>query len=505
MAMDPRTRALLEAPIGRTLLRLALPNVVVMVVQSAIGLIETYFVAKLGTDALAGITLVFPILMLVQMVSAGAMGGGILSAIARALGSGKREEANRLVWHAVAIALTLGFATTGLALVGGPFLYKLMGGSGASLAAAMTYSNIVFAGAILLWLYNSLAAIIRGAGNMILPASVTAIGAAMLLPLSPSLIFGWGFLPQLGIAGGAVAVLFFYALGSVVFVIYLWSGRDVLRPQWRPARLRWAPMADILRVGALSSLISVSTNIIIGTATGFAGRFGAAAVAGYGTGARLEYVLVPLVFGLGTPLATMVGTAIGAGQRARALRVTWTGAAIAAVLTEAIGIAAALAPQAWLGLFSSDAADERDGHAIHAYRRTVLRLFRSRPRALFRLARRRQADLAAARRRPSTDRRGRRRLARAASDAWQHRRRVRRARRCAGGLRHDERARHRARRVVRTQPQPRRSVQPAAGRDALRLAQRVCPTRAHAAISRRTSTESERGRCGDPGPQRTQS
>jgi len=352
--MDPRTRALLDAPIGSTLLRLALPNVIVMVVQSAIGLIETYFVAKLGTDALAGIALVFPILMLVQMVSAGAMGGGILSAIARALGSGKREEANGLVWHAVAIALALGIATTVLALSGGPFLYRLMGGSGGSLAAAATYSNIIFAGAILLWLYNSLAAIIRGAGNMVLPASVTAINALILLPLSPALIFGWGFLPRLGIAGGAAAVIFFYAVGSLVFIAYLWSGRGVLHPQFRPARLRWAPLADILRIGAISSLISVSTNIIIGAATGFVGSFAAAAVAGYGTGARLEYVLVPLVFGLGSPLATMVGTAIGAGQRARALRVTWTGAAIAALMTEAIGIAAALAPQAWLGLFSHD-------------------------------------------------------------------------------------------------------------------------------------------------------
>ncbi|HEX3969718.1 MAG TPA: MATE family efflux transporter [Stellaceae bacterium] len=353
-ALDPRTRALLEAPIGPTLLRLALPNVIVMVVQSCIGLIETYFVAKLGTDALAGISLVFPVLMLIQMVSAGAIGGGILSAIARALGSGKREEANGLVWHAVAIALAFGVITMAAALTGGPFLYRLMGGSGGSLAAALTYSNIVFTGAILLWLYNSLAAIIRGAGNMILPAGVTAGGAVVLLPLSPALISGWGPLPHLGIAGGAIAVICFYAVGSIIFVTYLWSGRGVLRPRVRPARLRWAPLADILRVGAISSLISVSTNVIIGTATGFVGGFGAAAVAGYGTGARLEYVLVPLVFGLGTPLATMVGTAIGAGQRARALRVTWTGAAIAALMTEAIGIAAALWPQAWLGLFSSD-------------------------------------------------------------------------------------------------------------------------------------------------------
>jgi Na+-driven multidrug efflux pump len=94
--LDPRTRLLLEAPIARTLLRLAAPNVVVMVVQASVGLIETYFVAQLGTDALAGVTLVFPAVMLMQMMSAGAMGGGISSAIARALGAGRRDDADAL-------------------------------------------------------------------------------------------------------------------------------------------------------------------------------------------------------------------------------------------------------------------------------------------------------------------------------------------------------------------------------------------------------------------------
>jgi len=353
--MDPRTRVLLEAPIGRTLLRLALPNVVVMVVQSAIGLIETYFVARLGTDALAGVALVFPLFMVVQMVSAGAMGGGILSSVARALGSNRREDANILAWHAVAIAVGLGVLTTAAAFAGGPKLYALMGGRDGSLAAALTYSNIVFAGAIPLWLYNSLAAVIRGTGNMRVPATVTALGALVLIPLSPALIFGLGPLPRLGIAGGAAAVVLFYVIGSAIFAFYLWSGRGVLRPAARPPALAWAPTREILRVGGASALVSITTNVSIATATGLAGKFGPAAVAGYGTGARLEYLLVPLVFGLGAPLAAMVGTSIGAGRRDRAMRVAWTGAALAGGLTGAIGLAAAFFPGAWLSLFGSDA------------------------------------------------------------------------------------------------------------------------------------------------------
>jgi len=352
--MDPRTRELLEAPVGRTLLRLAAPNILIMVAQSATGLVETYFVAKLGTDALAGMALVFPVLMLVQMISAGAMGGGILSAVARSLGSNRRAEAGLLAWHAAAIALALGVATTLAALLGGPALYRAMGGRDASLAAALTYSNLVFAGATLIWLFNSLAAVIRGTGNMIVPARVSAGGAIALLPLSPALIFGIGPLPRLGIAGGAAAILLYYAAGSAIFAWFLWSGRGVVALAARPPRLAWAPTREILRVGAVSSLVSLSTNISIATATGFAGTYGPASVAGYGTAVRLEYLLVPLVFGLGAPLAAMVGTAIGAGRTARALRVTWTGAGIAFALTEVIGLIGAVFPQAWLGLFGAD-------------------------------------------------------------------------------------------------------------------------------------------------------
>ena len=353
--MDRRTRRLLEGPIAATLLRLAAPNIVVMGMQAAVGLIETYFVAKLGVDALAGIALVFPVLMLFQMVSAGAMGGGILSAVARALGASKREFAGDLVWHAVAIAVALGIITTAAVLLASPRLYALMGGRGESLRAALVYSNLIFAAAVPLWLFNSLAAVIRGTGNMVVPATVVAVGALLLIPLSPLLIFGIGPFPQLGIVGGATAVVIYYVVGACVFAAYIWSGRGVLKPCWRPSRLNWNALQEILRVGAVSSLVSVSTNVSIGVATGLAGLIGPAAVAGYGTGARLEYLLVPLIFGLGAPLAAMVGTSIGAGRDARAIQTAWIGAAISGGLTEAIGLAAAFYPRAWLGLFGSDA------------------------------------------------------------------------------------------------------------------------------------------------------
>ena len=350
---DPRTRMLLEAPITPTLLRLAAPNVLVMVTQASVGLIETYFVGKLGTAALAGVALVFPVVMLMQMMSAGAMGGGISSAIARALGSGRRDDANALTIHALAIGGIFGIAFMVVVLGFGRPLYAAMGGSGDSLAAALTYSNVVFSGALLVWLFNSLANVIRGTGNMMVPAIVTCTGAAVLVPLSPCLIFGWGPFPQLGIAGGAVAVIAFYGLGSIAFLAYLWTGRSVVRLVLSGG-LQRALFWDILRVGMVAALITVGTNLTIGIATALVGQFGPAAIAGYGTGSRIEYLLIPLVFGLGGPLVAMVGTNIGAGQRDRALRTAWIGAAVAAALCETIGLTAAAFPGAWLSLFDAD-------------------------------------------------------------------------------------------------------------------------------------------------------
>jgi putative MATE family efflux protein len=361
-AMNPRTRMLLQAPIVPTLLRLAWPNVLVMLAQSAVGLIETWYLSFLGTDALAGMALVFPGFMMMQMLSGGAMGGGISSAVARALGSGRREDANAFVLHALVVNLLLGLLCAALFLGFGRPLYAAMGGRGGSLEAAMEYSDIVFGGIALVWVMNALASVIRGTGNMLVPSLAVCVSVVVLVPLSPVLIFGLGPIPAMGIAGGAWAVVGTTAMTALVLAWYLLAGRAVVRPAL--VRLRWALFADILRVGGVGAISTLQTTLTVALTTGLVGiAAGPAAVAGYGTGARLEYLLVPLVFGLGAPLVALVGTNIGAGQRERALRIALTGGALAFGLTEAVGLAAALFPGAWLGLFTSDPAALETGAA----------------------------------------------------------------------------------------------------------------------------------------------
>ena len=352
--MSPRTRRLLHGAIVPTLLALAWPNILVMTAQASTGLIETWWVSRLGTDALAGMALVFPGFMMMQMLSAGAIGGGISSAVARALGAGRRDDANALVLHALLVNLAIGIVASAIFLAFGRPIYAAMGGRGASLEAALAYSNVVFAGNVLVWVMNALASLIRGTGNMLVPSLAVCVGIALLVPLSPLFIFGWGPVPGLGIAGGGVAVVVTTVLTTGVLAWYVLSGRCVVRLQ--PTRLRTPLFTDILRVGAVGAVSTLQTSLTVALTTALVGAHGGPdAVAGYGTGARLEYLLIPVVFGLGAPLVALVGTNIGAGQRERALRIALTGGALAFAITEAIGLAAALAPHAWLGLFGADA------------------------------------------------------------------------------------------------------------------------------------------------------
>jgi len=345
---------LLDAPIPRTILRLTAPSLVLALFQTAVSVGDTYFVGRLGTDALAGLALAFPLVMLLQMLSAGAMGGGVSSAIARALGANDRAQARTLVAHALVIAMVAGVLFTLLLLAFGAGLYALLGGRGDALGQAMRYSDVLFAGAVFVWLANTLASALRGSGNTLVPAIALVSAAIVQVPLSGALTLGWSPLPQLGIRGTALSYVIAFALASVGLAIHLWS--TPLRPQradWQLARQRFR---EILRVGAISSLGALQTVLTAILLTGFVAGFGSAALAGYGVGVRLELLQVPIVFAVGQALVVMVGTHVGARRAERAKRIAWSGAAAAVLVCLAIGVFVAVFPSAWVGIFSDDPA-----------------------------------------------------------------------------------------------------------------------------------------------------
>jgi putative MATE family efflux protein len=345
---------LVVRPIAATIARLAIPNGIVMAVQILIGLLEVYFISRLGVEALAGVAPVFPLVSLLVAVSQGAIGGGFVTAVARALGTGRISAASDYAWYAVALAVPLGLATSVIMLAFGPSLYACMGLSGDALAFAVSYSAIVFAGAMLVWLFNFLMAVIRGTGNMMVPVAVVCGAALILVPLSPALIFGAFGYQGLGPSGGAVAMLVFYAIGTLAYAAYLWGRFGVLRPSIAWPQLSREPAFAILRVGGMSTVVSATTNLTLAIVTAYVALGGVEALAGYGAASRLEFLLVPLAYAVGGPVGIVVSANLGAGKVDRAVKATWVGVMMACVLTELVGLTAAAFPHLWIGMFSQD-------------------------------------------------------------------------------------------------------------------------------------------------------
>lgn len=355
-ALSSRTERLLSAPVLPMILRLSAPGLLLVAFTTMVSIGDTYFVGRLGTEPLAGLALVFPMLALLQMTSAGAMGGGVSSAIARALGAGDARTARRLVVHALVIATAMGAAFTLLLLTFGRPFYRLLGGEGGTLQSSLAYSHVVFAGAALVWIANTFSSMLRGTGNTLTPALALMIISAIHLPLSGSLVLGWGPMPRLGIAGAGVAYVSTFGLASLILGWVVLRPASMLRPHIDDLRLEWRLFKEILRVGAISVLSALQTVIGSLLLTGFVARFGSAAVAGYGVGLRLELLQIPIVFAIGQALVALVATHIGAGRAARAKQIAWTGAALAACVSLAVGVVVTIFPSAWVALFSSDPA-----------------------------------------------------------------------------------------------------------------------------------------------------
>lgn len=355
-AVNDRTRAMLAAPLLPTLLRLAMPNVIGLFATTVMIGYDGVILGRLGASALAGVALVFPLSMLMLQMSAGGIGGATTAAVARALGAGRREDASRLAQHALVIAAAMAALFTLLLLGFGGTVYRAMGGHGTALDDALAYSGVLFGGALVVWWTNVLAAIVRGTGNMLLPSLMLVSTTLVHLALCPLLVFGWGGFSGLGVRGAAISLLAANGVAAAAMLAHLLrdgGAVHLLRPAFRLGR---EPLAAILRVGLPASLNPVISNASIAAATALIGHYGLAALAGYGVAARLEYILVPIAFGVGTALTTMVATNMGAKQSGRALRVAWLGSGLVLAITGGIGLVAAVAPALWMDLFTADRA-----------------------------------------------------------------------------------------------------------------------------------------------------
>jgi MATE family, multidrug efflux pump len=346
--------SLLTSPILPTLLMLALPNTIAMFGSTLVAVAETSYIGRLGTEPLAAIALVFPFVMLTQMMSAGAMGGGVSSAISRAIGAGDRGRAASLALHAVMIGACAGLFFTAVMLLFGRQFFALLGGRGHVIEEAQNYSVVLFSGAIAIWLVNTLASVLRGTGDMRLPSVTLIVAALIQIVVGGTLGLGLFGVPQFGMRGVAAGQLVAFSCGAIFLAWYLISGRSRLTLNFKTFAFQRGMFIDILKVGAISCLSPLQSVLTIMIFTKILAGFGTETLAGYGIGSRLEFLLTPIAFAFGVASVPMVGIAIGAGDVARARRVAWTAAAAAGLTVGLVGLVVAIEPALWVSLFTRD-------------------------------------------------------------------------------------------------------------------------------------------------------
>lgn len=347
-------QTLLTVPITPALVRFALPNMAAMLATALATMAETAYVGSFGVSSLAGMALVFPMIMLQMMLSGGAMGGGVSSAVSRALGAGAPGRANALAVHAMWIGLVAGLLTTLLMLTLGPAVYSALGGRDEALSQAIAFSNMAFLGSVGVWLMNTFASVLRGSGNMAVPSATFLLVSFAQVFIGGALGLGWGPCPRLGMAGVAAGQVIAFSAGAAFLYAYLRSGRSKVSLSVRGTPLQRELLGDILKVGALACISPLQTVATILILTWLVAQFGPTALAGYGIGARLEFLLVPIAFAIGVASVPLVGMAIGAGRVARAKRVAWTAALLTAAVLGPLGVLLAIVPDVWTRLFTQD-------------------------------------------------------------------------------------------------------------------------------------------------------
>jgi len=307
--------------------------------QSGFNLADLYFVAKLGEDALAAVGMSGVMLHIIFMLAVGIM-IGCTALVAQAVGSGQRERAQEVAGQSLVMSAALALL---VAAVGIPFAGQLLGLLGAEAAvkeAGMPYMQIMSGCSIAMLLSVAFGAAVRGAGDAMTPLKIMAVANVVNIALDPILIFGWGGIPAMGVAGSAVAT----AIARVIATLWLaWvffaGGHEQFHLGLRHLRPNWPTILRISRVGVFGSGQMLIRNISSVALVRIVALFGTAPVAAYTVGIRLFFTVLMLGMGFGNAAATIVGQNLGAGKPDRAARAGWV---TAAMWTAASLVAAAL-------------------------------------------------------------------------------------------------------------------------------------------------------------------
>ena len=343
---------ILNGPVLKMIYKLSLPNSITGISMVLIVITDAYFVSQLGNVPLASLALVFPFLTLMQMMSAGAIGGASTSSISRFLGADLIENANSAIWHAILIGIFMSLIYTIIFGFFPEYIYSSMGGDKDVLDGAIDFSEIAFGGAVFTWLLYIFSAILRAMGEFVVPAKVQILGCLFQIFLGGVLTVGWFGFESFGIVGPAIAMVVSHFFMMIYLYFYIKYKQKIIKLRTYP--LNKKSFLDIMKVGAGGLINSITIAGTVAVVTASVSHYGIEALAGYGLGSRLEIIITPLVFGIGSVLTAAVGINAGANQMSRAKKIAWVGAIMSFIIIGVISIAVAVYPELWLDNFETN-------------------------------------------------------------------------------------------------------------------------------------------------------
>ena len=332
-----RDTSLLEGPIVPSLLKLAVPIVLANVLVSAYQLTDAFWVGRLGGNAVAAVSVSFPVIFV--MIAVG-MGFGIAGStlVAQYMGAGNQRMVNHVAGQTLLMVATTSGALGAIGYVIAPGLLRLMGVEPEVFTGALAFMRVSFIGLVTVFGFSMFQAVLRGVGQVTLPLYIVFGTVILNFVFDPILIFGWGPIPAEGVAGAAYATLATQTLAAAVGLAALLNGKYGIHLQWSDFKPDWAFVKRTFVLGFPATIEQSARGLGMTVMTFLVATFGTVAIAAYGVVTNIfMFVLIPAM-GLSMATSALVGQHIGAGKIERATRIAHLSAAIAFVSLTVIGL-----------------------------------------------------------------------------------------------------------------------------------------------------------------------